>query len=354
MTARKSKRAVLLVLTLGVVVFASATAVIYSGDALSEKGRSTHGAAGPDDKITLAYVNTTHAVLAGVALHKGYYRQEGLEVTARPHPFGKSALDDVLAGNADFAAVADPPIMMAAMEGEQVCVIATIQTSNQDNAIVARKEAGILHPGDLKGKRVAATLGTTSDFFLETFLIARGIAVEDVDKIDLSPIEMQDALLNGAVDAASAFQPFLIRIQKKFGDSAISFYDKNIYRWTFSVVGRHEIIRRKPEAVKKLLRALIRAEAFVAGSPAEAQKIVSDYSKMDIDLVREIWPGMRFQVTLDQFLVLALEDESRWAINSGMVKKREIPNFLDFIYFEGLESVRPKSVRVLGRNVAGE
>ena len=35
--------------------------------------------------------------------------------------------------------------------------------------------------------------------------------------------------LNGDVDAVSAFNPYLIRAQKKLGSRGITFYDENIY-----------------------------------------------------------------------------------------------------------------------------
>lgn len=302
---------------------------------------------GSGDKVTLAYVNTTHAILAGVALNQGYYRREGLDVASRLHSFGKSALGDVLEGKADFATAADLPIMMAIMEGEKISIVATIQTSNKDNAIVARKASGIRRPADLKGKKIAAALGTTSDFFMEAFLVAHRIDPKDVKKVDLKPELLRDALMNGDVDAVSAFQPFLIQIQKNLRDRIVWFYDKKIYTWTFSVVAKQEFIRKNPEKVKKLLRALVKAEEFVNRNPVQAQKIVADFSGLDIGSVREIWSHMSFKVSLDQSLVLALEDESRWAINRGIISRRKIPNYLDFIYFDGLESIKPNGVRIL-------
>jgi NitT/TauT family transport system substrate-binding protein len=96
-----------------------------------------------------------------------------------------------------------------------------------------------------------------------------------------------------------------------------------------------------------MLRALVRAEEFVRANPAEAQKIVADFSGIDINIVRDIWAYTSFTVSLDQALILALEDESRWAIKGGLTAAKAIPNYLDFIYFDGLKSVRPEAVRIL-------
>ena len=71
--------------------------------------------------------------------------------------------------------------MFAIMKGEKISIIATIQTSDIGNAILARKDKGILTLGDLKGKKIAATLGTTSDFFLDAILAVNGISRKDVE-----------------------------------------------------------------------------------------------------------------------------------------------------------------------------
>ncbi len=158
---------------------------------------------------------------------------------------------------------------------------------------------------------------------------------------------MADALARGDIDAVSTFTPYTAFTQKKLGNRVITFHDKDIYRWTFNVVAKQEFIRKNPDKVRKMLRALVRAEEFVRENPAEAQKIVADFSGIEIGIVRDIWADTSFTVSLDQSLILALEDESRWAIQSRLTSARNVPNYLDFIYFDGLKSVKPEAVRIL-------
>jgi NitT/TauT family transport system substrate-binding protein len=303
--------------------------------------------AGPPEKITIAYATLLEAALAQVAQTRDYYRAEGLEAAARLHPYGKLALEELLAGKADFATVAETPVMFAIMKGEKIAIIATIHDSGVSHAIMARKDRGILVPGDLKGKRIAATLGTTSDFFLDALLGINRIAREDVEIVNIEAQEIPDALTRGDIDAVSAFNPYKAWGQKKWGDRVVTFEDKDIYRLTFNVVATQEFIRNNPDTVKKMLRALVKAEESVRRNPAEAQQIASDFNRIEIDMVRDLWSGINFNVTLDQSLILALEDESRWAINSGLTEAKKVPNYLDYIYIDGLKSVKPDAIRIL-------
>ena len=302
---------------------------------------------GPAEKVTIAYATLPQTALAQVAQSKGYYREEGLDVTARRHSYGKVALGDVLEGKADFATVAETPVMFAIMNGEKIAIIATIQSSQKNHAIVARKDRGILLPQDLKGKTIATTLGTTADFYMDGFLAVRGIARKDLTIVNLKPEELQNAIGNGDVDAVSAFYPFLSQAQKKLGDNGMTFYDEGIYTMTFNVVATQEFIRKNPDKVKKMLRALVKAGKLVRENPAEAQKLVAQFSGIAPGIVSETWAVCNFDLTLNQSLILVLEDESQWAVENGLARARKVPNYLDYIYFDGLKAVKPEAVRIL-------
>ena len=302
---------------------------------------------GPPEKVTIAYATLTEATLAQVAQAGGYNREEGLDVTARLHSYGKLALKDVLEGQADFATVAETPVMFAIMNGEKIAIIASIQSSQKNHAIVARKDLGILLPQDLKGKKVATTPGITSDFFLDGFLAVRGIARKELTVVNLKPEELEDAIVNGEVDAVSAFHPFLSQTQKRLGNNGLTFYDEGIYTATFNVVATQEFIRKNPDKVKKMLRALVKAEKMARENPAAAQKLVAQFTGIAPGIVAESWAICNFDLTLNQALILVLEDESQWAIENGLTRARQVPNYLDYIYFDGLKAVKPEAVRIL-------
>lgn len=329
------------------VLMLFALAAIIISPAFLACARTAEKSAGPAEKVTIAYATPPHAVLAQVAQARGYYQQEGLEAVPLVYSYGKAALDAVLDGKADFATVAETPVMFAIMKGEDIAVIATIQTSNRNNAIIARKDKGILSPGELKGRKIAVTFGTISEFFMDAFLATHGIKRRDMKVVSLEPEALQNALVNGDVDAVSTWSPFLIQMSRKLGEKGITFYGEDIYTQTFNVVATRAFIRGNPGAVNKMLRALIKAEEFVDKNQLAAQKLVAEFSKLQTALIGEIWPGNNFTVTLDQSLILALEDESQWAITNRLTKATRVPNYLGFIYLDGLVSVKPEAVRIL-------
>lgn len=299
------------------------------------------------EKVTVSYAVPPYTVLADIAQAKGFFLQEGLVVQPMFHTTGKAALEDVIEGNADFATVAETPFMFAVMNGEKVSIIATIQASSKFNGIIARKDRGILSPRDLKGKKISMPAGTTADFFLDVFLANQGISRPEIVIMDLGPELVPDALAHGRIDAASAFQIYLVQAQRKLGKNGITFYDEDIYTETFNITARQDFIRTHPGRVRKLVRSLIRAEEYVAGHPDESRKLMADFRGIDPGMLKQLWEGNTFRATLDQSLIFSLEDESRWAIRRGLTGRARFPDYLDYIYPDALASVKPKAVRIV-------
>lgn len=325
------------------VLVLTAIAVI----ALTVTGCQPEKQVGPPEKVTIAYSTSFSAVLVHIAFTKGYFGEESLDATPQPHASGKEALQSVLEGKADLATVADTPIMFAIMNGKKISTLAVIQTTNKNEAIVARRDQGIAQPSDLKGKKIGLTLGTTGDFFADSFLLAHGIDRKHVKIIDLKPNEMAAALGMGKVDAVSAWNPTATQLKKKLGSKGIVFLGESIFTEMFCVSAGQEYVKNNPVAIKKVLRALLQAETFVQQQPEEARCLVAEFIKTDKVILDETWDNFTFRVVLDQALLVDLEEQTRWAIKHRLTVRRDMPNYLDFIYVDGLQAVKPAAVRIV-------
>ena len=192
------------------------------------KGRSA-------DKLTIANASIPMSAPIYVAFDRGFFRQEGLDVSIEPYAVGKDALAAALSGKADMATVAETPVMFTVMGGGRLFVVATICDSEKDLAIVARKDRGILQPADLRGKTIGVTPGTTGDFFLESFLDFHNVPKQTTKTVPLKPDEMQPALIAGRVDAVAAWEPVVGNIRAELRNTAQTYYAAGFYRETWNI-----------------------------------------------------------------------------------------------------------------------
>jgi NitT/TauT family transport system substrate-binding protein len=303
---------------------------------------------GPPESMTIA-ANTRYAGtgLVFIAQVKGYFANEGLNVTLQPYTTGKDALDAALERRAELATVADIPIMFAVMKGHPVSIVATIFTDEKDPGVIGRKDKGVLTLAHLSGKRIGVTLGTSGHFMLDALLIRQKLSTDDVTLHDLQPQELADALLRGDVDAVATWEPYLGALQTQLGANGMILDSKEIYEVPFNIAGTRDYVVSHPEMIKKLVRALVRAERLCKDEPDTARQIIASAINVSLENLQALWPSYRFNVTLDQSLLLTLEDETRWAIKNKLTNRTNIPNYLDHVYLDALEAVTPAAVTVI-------
>ena len=305
--------------------------------------------AGLPEKVTIGYSGACISILAHIALSKGYFAEEGLDATPQHHTSGKGALQSVLEGKADFATVATTPILFSILSGQQPLIVAAIESSSTNVAILVKKDSGIARPADLKGKTIGLVVGASGDYFADVLLKANGISRAQVKIVNTMPEDMAAALHTGRVDAVSTWNPlfFQQQLEKASRDKGRLFYGETLFTEIGCMAARQDYVRKHPETVKKVLRALIKAEGFARQRPKEARQVVADFvPEMDGPILDALWPDLFLRVSLDQPLIVDLEDQTKWAINSGLTKRRDMPDYLDFIYLDALRAVRPESARI--------
>jgi ABC-type nitrate/sulfonate/bicarbonate transport system substrate-binding protein len=283
--------------------------------------------------------------LVFLAQNKGFFKEEGVDVSFQMHADGKNAMKSMLEGKASFAMVADIPIMHNIMAGKKISIITAVGDTPTDIAIIGRKDKGILKAADLKNKKIGVVPGTTSAYFLDTLLIANDIKSDAVKLVYMTGEKIVDALLSGEVDAVSTWNPLLYNLENGLGDRAIRIDTTAFYKLTWCIVAAEEYTNQHPELIKKILRALIRAEDFGKKYPLELRKTVVESAKMDNRMYdRNIY---HFGVRLDQTLLVALEAESRWAMTRHLTDAKEVPNYLKNLYLPGLEAVKPEAITIV-------
>lgn len=328
-------------LTAGLLVLAAALLAAGYG------WRATSRPAGPLEHVTIA--NTAYAGTCPVlvAQRLGHFEDEGLRVTLRPYTTGKAALDAMLKGDADLATSAELPIVFAAIREQPVTVIATILVAEKDYGIVARRDRGIATPAELKGRRIGVTVNTSGHFVLDAFLNRQKLTTGDVEVRDFKPEELAGAMARGDIDAASTWEPYLNGLREQLGDNGAAFSVADVYDSLYNLSGSRDYVVKHPVAIRKVLRALIRGGRYCKESPQAASEIVAANIEADAATLRALWPSYRFGVRLDQSLLLALEDQTRWAMKNGLAEGARMPNYLNHMYMDGLEAVAPAVVTMM-------
>ena len=302
----------------------------------------------PPETLRIALATTPDAALLHIAAAKGYFAEEGLAVTLMPVSHGKVALDRLTQDKADLAAAADVPFVISVLKGERLGMAAAVVSVPNEMAVVARSDRGIAAPQDLLGKRVGVTFGTNGEYFLWAFLIRHKIAPDSVTLVDVPPGRMTQELSSGTIDAISTWEPIRSEAHAALGGNARTFTGPDAYTATQVVVGRSEFLKTRAGAIEKLMRALLKAEAFNQSDPQLALGLAAEQLKLDAgSLLKSGWQDLELKVDLRQSQLVTLEDEARWAMARGYAEKGPVPNLLPRLHLDALLAVRPERVTVV-------
>ena len=264
--------------------------------------------------ISLTASKNIWSALPIIAKQKGFFEEEGLDVSINYVQTAKFSMDALVAGQSDFAAVVDVNLAYLGYTGNiNVSTVATIVEA-YDGAIVARKNEGILSPSDLKGKSIGILQGTTSQIFADRFLVKHNLSANDVKIVNLSPISIQTSISQGKLDAGSLWQPFIYNISGFWGDdNVIIFNDPTVYTGYMNIAIKKDWGEHNKDKVLSFLRALKKAETYISNNKNEAQQTISDEIGLDLFIVKKIWSEYKFNLNLNKPILLEqIVAESKW------------------------------------------
>lgn len=295
--------------------------------------------------VTLGVSREALNSLAYIARDEGLFEQVGLEVELVEFDSAQLALQAMLADEVDAALCADTPIVTSAINGESFRIIATVATDSNDLKIVARKSAGISAPEDLRGKRVGTRQGTAAHFFLHVYVTRYGMADEDLAVRFDSFENVTAAMIAGELDAVALRQPFVAELEGALGNDFVLLEEEGLYGKTMNLCVPTDGI--DSETQQRFIRAFILAEE--TGVSDTSGRIVGQVAE-DIGVEADdicsciITSGA---VTLQQSLVLNLEDQVRWAMESELATATIAPDMLSYIYPAPLDAVDPDRVTLI-------
>jgi len=211
-----------------------------------------------------------------LAQARGYYAEEGLEVTFQTAKGGVDVAKQVGAGNAPIGGgIGDTPIIVRS-NGIPVKAVAVLGGRSLTQ-IVANEGSGINGPGDLKGKTVTTLSYQDTTFYaLLGALSTAGLTKNDVNIQGAGPAGVWKLFLAGEADAMAAV-PDWIGIARGQGKNVkIMPVDDYFPSMAQAILASDELIASNPELIAKLVRATLKGMRDIMNDPAGA---AMDYTK---------------------------------------------------------------------------
>jgi ABC-type nitrate/sulfonate/bicarbonate transport system substrate-binding protein len=298
--------------------------------------------------VSVAYANFESLALFWIAQDQGFFTQNNLNVTAHKYDTGVGSLNAMLKGEADIAVgPAEFPLVGKALQQENIKTIGCLDKINFIY-LIGRRDRGINSVSDLTDKRVGTTVGTVSEYYLGRLLNLNGLNMQNITLVDVrTPADWVNAVVNGSIDAVVTAQPYANSAKDALGDNAFVWQAQNNQPQYALIISTNVWINNHPNTINSFLKCLLKAEDFANHSPDQAKTIVKERMNFTEAYIETVWKQNQFSLSLDQSLISAMEGEARWLIGNNLSNQTSIPNFVDYMYLDGLMAVKPESVNII-------
>lgn len=294
--------------------------------------------------LTLSVSRTPLSAPVYIADEMNFFPSSCRHITLNEVIGGVKSFQQVVNGEADFGTVSDSVIAFNAFNRKDFVNLATFVQSDNDIKIIALESSGIYSSDDLINKRVAVVKRSASEYFLTTFLALEGVKLEHLNILDELPQNMQQVLSSKKVDAVVSWEPYGYQIIKSLKGSAKLLPTKNLYTLTFNLIAKREFVLGSESITECVMTGLNRAINFISEKPEKAQSILMERLNINAEFIRWVWNDYIFKLSLNQSLLVTLNNQAEWIIDNDLSNNKQKPDFKRLLDPGALISVKPSAV----------
>lgn len=275
---------------------------LFVGCGITDGGQAPtpapEGARSAPETVRIGYIPVMIYAPLFVAIERGYFADEGIEVELTPLQGGSDSVVQLAAGNFDAAVGgAGAGLLNAAARGVEFFVVAPMHSERppltSPLVISADRTDEIRSVADLRGKRVAINAtGAATEYWLAQALAQGGLTFDDIELTALAFRDVPAALQSGSLDASILGEP-LVTINEDNGVVAVlseDFIDG--FTATYLYMGA-PLLNERPEVARGFMRAYLRACRDLQGDymNEEIAQIIEKYTEVPADVVLRASPA---------------------------------------------------------------
>ena len=275
-----------------------------------------------DTKVKLAldwYPNANHTGLY-IALEKGYFKDENIDLEIYTPSDPSTVLQTVGAGQDDFGISYQPDLILAKSKNIPVkSVLAFVQ--HPLNIIMTLKESNIIRPSDLKGKKIAYPGIPLNENLLDTLLKADGLEGKQEVELINTGYDLVPPLIGKTVDAClGCYLSHETIMAENEG------YPVNVMRmekwgvpdyYELVLVASDEMVTDNKDLIERMIRAISKGYNDAVSDPKAGIDNLIKSTNGEIDQAIE-YPGAELLAPLwvDSTGKFGVQTEEKWAVFS--------------------------------------
>ncbi len=256
--------------------------------------------AGAEELAIGNYGVSANGMPFGVALAKGYFKDEGINVTGLiSSAGGGTSLRNMLAGGGVPYGEVNPGVVVSAiLAGADLRIVSDNVLTVAEFVWAVKPDSPIKSIKDLKGKKIGYTNPrSTSQALAMMLLTSAGYKPDDAELVKTGGFgEGIAALDSGQIDVAPITEPLWSKVKNKYRAVVVA---NDVLPPLDNVVGvaTVEMMEKKGDFIRAVIRARRKAVKFLKEHPDEASEIVAKAYNLEPEVARSAVRNLTTSVT---------------------------------------------------------
>lgn len=320
---------------LAAAVCLTVSACSSSGPGTTSSGASASGSTSTETTTTL----NVGALPIGddaplfVAIKKGYFAQEHLDVKAHVLQGGAAIASAIVGGSLQFGFGAVANLILGRAKGLPLKMVAAGNRAASDpsaawSGILVGKDSDITSVSQLAGKTVAVNARQgANELALDAILQANGVDVSSVHVVSVPFPTMPSTLSSGHVDAVTEVEPFVSAIEGS-GGKMISplFQGEEPGLAVAGYLTTDKVIKDSPDVVKRFVTALNKGLDYAQNNPDYVRQIIPSYTQIPAATAQK----MKLSPYGSQVNTTSIQNQEKLMLKFGWLKTQ--PAISDLVW----------------------
>jgi NitT/TauT family transport system substrate-binding protein len=244
-----------------------------------------------DVKFILDFISLGRHAPWYVALDKGFFKEEGLNVEIMPSKGTADAIRGVVTGLAPIGLIDVPSLVAAGKAGADIKIVAGAYVEAPYCVYSLNPGANVTKPAQLEGLKFGSSSASFIPQIWRAFMNMKGLNGTKLEVVNIDAAARVPMLAAGQVDAVDQFLMAAPAIRRAApGKEPVCLFaaDYGLDLYSNSVGVKKSFLDEKPEAVKGFVRAAMRGWQYTLAHRDEAAAImVKMVPALDRGIVRE-------------------------------------------------------------------
>jgi len=280
-----------------------------------------------------------------VAKLGGFFERNGLDVDMRTGPSGGAMVPLLLSGASNASVAASLAGINNHLKDADVVAVAQVVRYDRLYGIVARRDVESL--ADLKGKKIAVTVGNASESYWYDALKHDHLDPADFkgSLVNVEPPEMVAAIERNDVQAFSAWEPWISRAVLNVPNTKVLTDNLGTVQDVGFIYMSRKWINANHATAIRFMKAMNEANEFINREPEKTKQIVGKLLNLPKNLMDSIMPKCTYTFVLGDDAYAVTDRIVAQLVAQGRLKAGQF-DFASWFDPDLLKGIKPEAVRL--------